>query len=251
MIDFHCHILPGLDDGAATLADALEMARLLAASGFTRVCCTSHHMRGAWDIPAARVLDAVKSLQDELDRSGISLQLLPGREYYLDEFLLSDLDDPMLLPGGRLLVEFPGRFDPEQARNTLYQLKRRKIVPLIAHPERTSQLALPEARRSGLIAGIGALFTTKNKAPDPPAVGSLLTYLQEIGCGFQGNLGSFAGFYGDQVRRNAVALLQAGVYTHLGSDAHSPGTLASMLSRGVDMIRSIAGAEETDRLFGV
>lgn len=251
MIDFHCHILPRIDDGAVNETEAVEMAQLLVSSGFTRVCCTSHYMRrGAWDHPSCQIREAIASLQQVLDQAGIQLLLLPGREYYLDENLLANLKDPLLLPEGRLLVEFSDRCDSENARNTLFQLVHRKIIPVIAHPERTPLLSLPETRRSGILSGISNLFTgRREKTPPTPEVGSLLSYLQEIGCGFQGNLGSFAGIYGDHVRRNSVALLQAGVYTHLGSDAHSPGTLTVILSRGLEQVRSIVGEHEARRLF--
>lgn len=251
MIDFHCHILPGLDDGAATLDESLEMAQILSASGFTRVCCTSHHMRGAWNVSSEKIVDAMKSLQQEIDQAGIALQLLAGREYYLDEFLLADLNQTLLLPGGRILVEFPSRGASDHVRTILYQIVRRKIVPLIAHPERTPLLTSALPRKSGLIAKISGLFTPQqSSSANAPATGSLLSYLQEIGCGFQGNLGSFAGIYGDQVKNNAIALLKSGIYTHLGSDAHSPSNLAAIIAQGRNLVHSLVGDEYSGKLFG-
>ena len=132
MIDFHCHMLPGLDDGAGSVPEALAMARILADAGYRAVCCTTHGIRGVWDAPSAEVRQAVAGLQTELNLAGIDLELLPGREYYLDEFLLSALDDPLLLPGGLLLVELPSRCDAERVRDTVFQLVRRKFTARLA-----------------------------------------------------------------------------------------------------------------------
>lgn len=250
MIDFHSHILPGLDDGAKSMDDALEMARVLAAAGYRAVCCTTHHIRGAWHLPAAHVRQAVADLQAELNLAGIDLHLLSGREYYLDEFLLSELDDPLLLPGGLLLVELPARCDADRVRDTLFQLVRRRFTPMIAHPERSSLLA-PKADNADRKGFWGSLFNSKFKVNDSESQdNSLLSYLRNLGCCFQGNLGSFAGGYGEQVRHNARHLLRAGIYTHLGSDAHSSARLAVTLSDGLREVERLTEKETMQRLTG-
>lgn len=209
------------------------MARILSAAGYSKACCTPHHIRGAWHLPAGEVRQAVKELQGRLDEADIKLTLIPGREYYLDEFLLQELDDLLLLPGDLLLVEFPDRCDPDRARDTLFQLVCRKITPLIAHPERTS-LLVPKPDKKRRVTGVlGSLFNSEFKTHNSKlATDSLLTYLQEIGCRFQGNLGSFAGVYGARVHDQAAGLLKAGVYTHFGSDGHTPGRLEHIIVNG-------------------
>ena len=243
MIDFHCHMLPGLDDGAGSVPEALAMARILADAGYRAVCCTTHGIRGVWDAPSAEVRQAVAGLQTELNLAGIDLELLPGREYYLDEFLLSGLDDPLLLPGGLLLVELPSRCDAERVRDTVFQLVRRKFTPLIAHPERSSLLgSRGRVESAGLFKAVRSLFAGRGRGEGgaPPELHSpLLCYLRDLGCAFQGNLGSFVGRYGEEVRQNARHLLQQGVYTHLGSDAHSPSGLAETVSSGLGEVERL------------
>lgn len=244
LTDFHSHLLPGLDDGAKTLDDALAIARSLAEAGFGRACCTPHRIRGAWgDVTSEQVRQGTAELQGQLLLAGIDLQLFPGREYYLDEFLADELDDPLLLPGGLLLVELPSICDPDRVRDTLFQLTLRGFKILIAHPERSPLLSLPEPEKQGLFSRLGFSDNSKSRIQNSTSASdSLILYLQGIGCRFQANLGSFAGIYGDQVQDNARRLLQAGIYTHLGSDAHTPARFDRLLGDGLVEVERLAGA---------
>jgi protein-tyrosine phosphatase len=206
MIDYHCHILPGIDDGAKDLAESLAIARLLADAGFRVVCCTPHCIRGSYDTTPQQVREAVAALQASLDREKIDLWLRPGMEYYLDEFFLR-LDTIQSLGEGRLvLVEAPGQANPEVVRAGLEKLLAHNLTPLIAHPERTP-----------LFNGADA---TKRKTQN---------FELPAGCKFQGNIGSFAGFYGLKVQRCAYDKLRDGTYAALGSDAHDALRLAGVL----------------------
>ena len=80
--DCHCHILPGLDDGAQTMEDSLYLAGRLAAYGFERAVCTSHSSFLFRNTPST-VIPACERLQEELDRAGIPLKLIPSLEYRL------------------------------------------------------------------------------------------------------------------------------------------------------------------------
>lgn len=201
MIDHHCHILPGMDDGAKTLAESLEMARLLVAAGFREVCCTPHCIRGSYDTTPEEVCEATTALQGALHGEGIALRLQPGMEYYLDEFFL---DLQVLLPLGDsrlLLVEAPGQANAEVVRQGLEKVCAAGLTPLIAHPERSE------------------VFTSR--------VPSLATLPE--GCLLQANIGSFTGLYGSQAQRRAYDLLRAGRYAALGSDGHDARRLPAML----------------------
>lgn len=207
MIDYHCHLLPGLDDGAKGLAEALEMARLLAGAGFREVCCTPHCIRGSYDTTPAQVREAVAALQATLHRQGIDLRLRPGMEYYLDEFFLR-LEEVQPLGEGRLvLAEAPGQANAEVVRAGLEKIVSLGFIPLIAHPERT-----PLFNSSGA--------AVKRETQD-------LQLPQE--CLYQANIGSFTGFYGSQVQRRAYDQLRGGQYAALGSDAHDARRLAGVL----------------------
>ena len=207
MIDYHCHILPGCDDGAATVAESLEMARLLAAAGFREVCCTPHCIRGSYDNTPEQVRTAVVFLQKELDRAGIAVRLQPGMEYYLDEYFL-DLPELQTLGDSDLvLVEAPGQANPKAVQAGLEKVLALGLTPLVAHPERSE------------------IFLS---SPAP------LASRHEVL--LQGNLGSFTGFYGPQVQRCAYDLLRVGSYTVVGSDAHDAPRLGGVLEKWAEKL---------------
>lgn len=229
MIDWHSHILPGVDDGATDMRQSLAMAASLAAAGFTTVYCTPHLIRGCYDAGNDQVLQGVAALQECLNSSGIPLTLLAGREYCLDEYLLTSLEDALPLGDSQLiLVEIPPRMSGEMVRRLLYDTVRCGFTPVIAHPERCHLLE-PSVRppnSAGILHAISGLFAGGRRGRRQEQVTStgnlLLDYLRDLGCSFQGNLGSFNGLYGGQVKAVADALRRLGVYDRYGSDLHAP-----------------------------
>lgn len=237
-IDFHCHLLAALDDGAADPVESLAMARILAGFGFGTVHCTPHLIKGAFENPPDRVRRATQSLQRLLDEAGIELRLIPGTEHYLDEYLPEQVSGALTVGSSRyLLLEAPFGSDGARFPAMVAQLMLRGLVPLVAHPERCRAF-LPSARGIGL-RGALSLLVGRRKAPD--LEGSLLWSLKEAGCRFQGNLGSFAGVYGSEVRERALFFLRQGVYCCLGSDAHRSEHLAAMLSSGLEVVVAAVG----------
>jgi protein-tyrosine phosphatase len=236
LTDYHCHILPGLDDGAGTLEEAVEMARVLAGFGFAQVCCTPHCIRGCYDNTPAAVQRAVAALQAELDRAGITLRLRPGMEYYLDEYFPAQLDDIQPLGDSRLiLVETPSQADPELVKDHVFQVVRRGFTPLLAHPERCGFLS-PKGEEEGFWGKVKGLITQNSKLKTQNS--SDVDDFRNIGCKFQGNIGSFAGYYGPGVREKALAFQTGGYYDCLGSDGHHPEPLARNLRKGMEALKS-------------
>jgi protein-tyrosine phosphatase len=228
--DYHCHILPGIDDGAVTSEESVEMAKALVAAGFTTVCCTPHLIKGTYECRPAAIRERTEQLQLQLDAASISLKLLSGTEYYLDEYLPELLNDPLPLGDTNLLlIEIPNHAPLEFVKETCYRIKGSGFIPLIAHPERCSLLELmsSEPDRKGFLSSLfNSKLKTQNSKLNPHSTlntqhSTLLSYLLEIGCKFQGNLGSFTGYYGERIRRKAEEFLAAGIYTHFGSDLHS------------------------------
>jgi protein-tyrosine phosphatase len=229
MIDWHCHILPGLDDGATNIDQALRMAAALAAAGFRTVYCTPHRMPGCYTADNDQVQQGVVRLQEQLREKEIPLLLQPGCEYCLDEFLLSSLDSPLPLGDSRLvLVEILPRISADLVRQLLYQVVQRGFIPVIAHPERCQLLEPPAQHAAGnhLLAPLKNLFRGRrdnSEAALPGTSGNpLLDYLRDLGCSFQGNLGSFKGCYGRRVQVAAQTLKGLGIYDRYGSDLHAP-----------------------------
>jgi protein-tyrosine phosphatase len=230
MIDWHCHILPAIDDGPEEIGQSLAMAAELSAAGFTSVYCTPHLMRGRFDAGNDRVRRGVAELQRRLDDSGIPLALLAGREYCLDEYLLDALQDPLPLGDSRLvLVEILPHATAGMVRQVLYDVVRAGLTPVIAHPERCHLLEpKPAPDRRGLFPALQSLLW-QTPHPAPRSSNALVDYLRDLGCCFQGNLGSFNGYYGRQVQSAAEAMRDMGLYDRYGSDLHAAGQAGIVL----------------------
>lgn len=238
MIDWHSHILSGLDDGALEMEHSIAMATALAAAGFTDVYCTPHLFIGRYEAANELVRQGVAELQERLDMLEIPLTLHPGREYCLDEYLLTYLEDPLPLGDSRsVLVELVPRLTIDRIRYLVGEVVKAGFTPVIAHPERCYLLVPPPRRMTGreIIGRLKSLITGANHDTDMFAQSDimenpLLNHLRELGCVFQGNLGSFTGLYGEHVKAFAEALFRAGIYDRFGSDFHAPDQADVILS---------------------
>ncbi len=239
MIDWHSHILPGVDDGPADIEQSVAIAASLAAGGFTEVYCTPHLVRGCHEAGNDEVRWGIAKLQERLNADGIPISLRSGREYCLDEYLQDALEDPLPLGDSRLLlVEILPRSTADMVRRLVYDVARAGFTPVIAHPER-SPLLEPTAHpngNGGILGGLRHLFPGRGNGNADHAPGGnghgerarkgavenpLLSYLRDLGCSFQGNLGSFSGFYGGQVKRTAESMRAGGIFDRYGTDLHS------------------------------
>jgi protein-tyrosine phosphatase len=219
MIDFHSHILPNIDDGPSDINESVAMAAALREAGFKTIYCTPHLMKGCFDADKQAVLAAVSTLQARLIKDNIEMEILPGREYYLDEFMENYLQDP--LPLGKtqyIMIEIPNNATAEYVKETCFRIKRGGFIPMIAHPERCRLFVTPQKQKSSHFLFFGAKHKTANSETEES---TLIDYLKEIGCAFQGNLGSFNDYYGPEVKQTANYLKKQEVYTHFGTDAHS------------------------------
>lgn len=246
--DYHCHILPAVDDGATDLQESIAMARILSEFGFGTVVCTPHMIRACFENSPARVTKAVTALQGHIDDAGIPLQLLPGCEHYLDEFLPELLLESVHArpEQRRMLVEVPFRDGPELLHPMVESFFRLHLEPLIAHPERCRAFE-PPVREHGLHGALCSVMGWQ-KTPELSDDSTILA-MKRVGCVFQGNLGSFAGRYGSEVRERALLFLRHGLYACIGSDAHRLEGLAEMLQKGKEAIVAEVGEEPAEALL--
>jgi protein-tyrosine phosphatase len=237
-VDYHCHLLPGIDDGAVDPAESLEMARILAGFGFATVHCTPHLIKGGYDNPPERVQQAMRSLQRVLHEEGVALRLVPGTEHYLDEYLPEMVPGALTVDSSRyLLVEVPFSAGAELLSPLMDSLNQNGLLPLFAHPERCSVFQ-PSLREEGVR---GALSYVLGRRKEPDLQGALILRMKQAGCRFQGNIGSFAGVYGSAVRQRAILFLKHGVYSCLGSDSHTSQGLAAILYSGYEVVAATVG----------
>lgn len=199
MIDIHAHILPGVDDGAADLEAALEMADMAAASGVKFIVATPHcNIPGMYtnyrdDNLLKRYLDVRKAVEE----AKIPIQIVPGMEIFATENLPELLKENKLvgLNGTKyLLIEFDFDENPKFCRDILRKCKDMGYMPIIAHPER---------------------YYFVQRHPE------IAFEWYESGYHLQVNKGSILGRFGRTARRIAQILLEENVVCCIASDAHS------------------------------
>lgn len=197
MIDLHCHILPGIDDGSKNLQESLTILRNAAAAGVTDAILTPHYIRDSQynydNAHKSQLLDILKTATHEAE---IPINLYLGNEVYIDQDALGLLNSDKIatLAGSRyILIELPVLTEDQTARDTLFKLVASGFIPIIAHPERYS-------------------YVQKN----PHYIDAFL----EIGCLFQGDYQSLLGKYGRAAKKSLQKLIKANAITFLASDTH-------------------------------
>ena len=227
MIDLHCHLLPGIDDGPEDLATALRLARHAAASGIHTSVVTPHIHFGRYDNRAAGIREAAQAFQGVLDAEGIALKIRCAAEVRLDHEILSWVGEghiPWLgqWQGERvMLLELPHSHVPVGADKLVAWLLKQGIRPMIAHPERNK-----DVMRS---------------------IDKLLPFVR-LGCLLQVTAGAVAGTFGEYARVRAVDLLERGWVTVLASDAHNMESRPPELEPGRAAAARIVGEEESWKL---
>jgi protein-tyrosine phosphatase len=222
MIDIHSHILPGLDDGAASMEEAVAMARFALAGGIRCMVATPHVKKGKYDNDREKIVDAMASLRKVLLKKEIRLFVMPGAEYSLEPDLPQRFSRGELLTinnkGRHLLVELPAEFVPDYTATVLYDLQLQGVTPIIVHPERNAVFTRDHSRFYELVAR-GALA--------------------------QITAGSLGGLFGRTSDAAARAFLEQGCAHFIASDAHaSTGRIQYMetaIKEAVNLLGNEAG----------
>lgn len=218
MIDIHCHILPGVDDGAADEQVSIEMGRAAMLEGITHIVATPHHRNRSWDNPRSSTLKMVDTLNRLFDRHSIEVTVLPGQEPRIFGEMADDgiEDELVTVNDGHkyLLVEFPTHHVPHYTQQLFYDLQLKGLTPVIVHPERNNDI-----------------FTH----PD------ILYQLINDGALSQVTTASLIGRNGKKVKKIALQMIDHGLTHFVASDAHNVG------ERPFYMKEAFA---ELDKVFG-
>jgi protein-tyrosine phosphatase len=197
--DMHSHLLPGLDDGAETIEQSLELVRAMQQLGYQKLIMTPHIMGDFYRNTPDGVRGALQALKQAVATAGISgIKLECAAEYYLDEWFGQKLEakEPLLSFGGEkqyVLVETSYINEPFNFAETMFQLKAYGYQPVLAHPERYTYLY--------------GKFTELEKT-------------RESGVLLQLNLNSLVGYYSSGAKRVAEKMIDAGIVDMVGTDAH-------------------------------
>lgn len=224
MFDLHCHLLPGIDDGAQTDQEALALARAAVASGITHAMLTPHFHPGRYDNVKADVEARAERLRELLRAHAVPLQLGIAGEVragpeVMEWHALGELPILGSWKGmGVVLLEFPHSHLPVGSERLVAWLIRQGIRPLVAHPERNKDVLRDLERIAPLI-----------------AEGALLQVTAD----------SVAGGFGPVARERAVELLERGWVTVLASDAHNLAHRPPRLEPGRLAAAEIVGEAES------
>lgn len=224
MIDLHCHILPGLDDGPVKLDQALAMARVAADDGVTHVVATPHHRPPAYVVSRRDVEREVVLFNRRLDEAGIALEVLPGAEVALRPELAAEARR-----GGVTCLGWQGRYfclelgeagAPEGLKDLVFQLRLQGLTPIITHPERLVDRDW-----------------------------EWLAELVELGCLGQVTAMALTGRMGRPQRKAARELLQQGLAHLVASDGHGPERRPPLLGQARREVEQMAGPDMARQVF--
>ncbi len=214
MIDTHCHLLPGLDDGPRRVRHALELARELTSVGVSSVLCTPHYTR-AWPTPHEAALNAHAELRRALDETGIELETTVAAEVGTAFAVTASLEDLAERSVGRyVIVEVYADTPAPFVGTVVDRLAEANLLPVFAHPE----LARSLERHPEIL-------------DDARARGALVQVLAP----------GIVGFWGPEVGANAWDLLEADRVDLVASDAHGPRRPARHLARAAELIAERLG----------
>jgi protein-tyrosine phosphatase len=213
VIDLHSHILAGLDDGARTLEESHEMARLAVAEGVSVVAATPH-VRDDFPTTAEVMEEAVAELNSDLAANEVELEVLPGGEVDLGWLTTMSEDERRrfsIAQNGRyILVEIPLIGWPLSLEAQIFALRSAGVTPILAHPERNSEVQ---------------------------ANPSLVERLVRGGARVQVTAASLDGRLGRRASQACRRLLDLGLVHVLASDAHAPDVRWGGLAKAAAALR--------------
>jgi protein-tyrosine phosphatase len=220
MIDLHCHILPGMDDGASDVSVSLAMAREAVTQGVETVACTPHILPGLYHNSGPAIRRATVRLQEALEQERIPLRLVTGADVHMTPDLVAGLRSGHLLSiadSRYVLIEPPHHSAPPQLADFFFNLVIAGYVPILTHPERLSWIpSRYEAVKRLVAAGVWMQITA----------------------------GSLTGVFGRAALYWAERMLDEGCVHLLASDAHDTERRHFDLAAGRDCAAKRVGAEE-------
>lgn len=223
-IDLHCHWIAGIDDGVRLPDDGIALLRGLYQAGFSTVVATPHMRPGMFDNDKLALEGAFEAMKPVLAVSGPLPEVHLSSEHFFDDVVFGRLTrgEGLPYPGGKsVLVEFPAEAFPFRVQARFFDLKRKKLTPVLAHPERYQPV-------------------WKNDACLEP--------LFDAGAHLLLDICSLVGKYGKAAQKAAEKLLEDDAYEAACSDAHKPEDV-DFVVRAIDRLERLVGKEELNRLL--
>ena len=224
-VDLHCHYIPAVDDGVRTEDDSVALLAGLHAVGFDHVVATPHIRPSMFDNSPTRLRESFAALQPRLAREQGLPTVSLAAEHFFDDIVFSLLVRGEGLPYGNgraVLVEFSPDQMPIGIDARFFDLRTKRLRPVVAHPERyTSVMRDPERASEKLRRAGGVLLL---------------------------DVAALVGKYGSKAQQTAEVLVEEGAYYAACSDSHRPED-AELVGRAIARLEKMMGAEETTRLL--
>ncbi|MCL5244772.1 histidinol phosphatase [Cellulophaga sp. 20_2_10] len=202
--DIHNHILPGIDDGAKTPEESIAILKGFKEFGVTNFIATPHIMSGYYPNTPQTIKASLALLQNELKNNNLdSFTIEVAAEHMVDPYFESIIDTKTFMPLKEdfILIEMSFLQESINFKAAVQKLNQLPISPILAHPERYAFV--------------------HNKFGD-------YQYYKELGTFFQLNLLSLCNYYGPEVHKAALKLLDANMYNFAGSDVHNSRQLKTL-----------------------
>ncbi|MCF7623653.1 MULTISPECIES: tyrosine-protein phosphatase [Bacillaceae] len=222
MIDLHCHILPGVDDGSPDMQESIVMAKSAVEAGITHIFATPHHLNERYVNVKDDIIDCVFELNECLQQENIPLSVHPGQELRIHRELFVSLEKGEVLTLDNtdkyLLLELPSGHVPSYTQELIYELLLKGITPIIVHPERNKELI-------------------ENH--------NLLFKLVQEGALTQLTSDSIIGHFGKHVKSFSKKIIEHNLAHFIATDAHNVGSRGFSLQQAYESITKTFGIEST------
>jgi protein-tyrosine phosphatase len=219
MIDLHCHILAGIDDGAQTMADSIEMARAAVNEGIDTIIATPHHKNGRYENTKQAIIEKTAKLNLVLKNENIPLKILTGQEPAIHGELLKGItlgEVSTLNNTQYIFIELPAGHVPRYTDKLLYDLQMEGKIPVIVHPERNQEII---------------------ERPE------ILYQLIKNGAHSQVTASSVCGIFGKKIKSFSEQLIEANLAHFIASDAHNTNKRGFHLAHAYDNIDTRYGVD--------
>ena len=218
MIDLHCHILPGLDDGAQNDKESVMMSHIAYSDGIRTIVATPHTLNGMFVNEREVILTEVERLNRNLAEEGLDLRILPGADVHVTYNVLDLIRQGKVMTvndnGRYILLEFPHQLVPPKIPELVFQLKLQGITPIFTHPERNAAIQ-------------GDL--------------NIILHLIEQGALAQITANSLTGEFGPMAYKTSARMLKHKLAHIIASDAHSSKIRVPILSDAVHRASEMTG----------
>ncbi|MGG6360835.1 tyrosine-protein phosphatase [Peribacillus frigoritolerans] len=222
LIDIHCHILPGVDDGSVDMKESLNMARKAVEAGITDIFATPHHLNEKYENVKKDIINRAVRLNESLRQNNIPLIIHLGQEVRIHRDIFTSLEKEEILTlndnGKYLLLELPSGRVPTYTQEVIYELLLKGITPIIVHPERNKELI-------------------ENH--------KLLFELVQEGALTQLTSSSIIGLFGKNVKSFSNKIIDHNLAHFIATDAHNIGSRGFTLQQAYETITKAYGINRT------